>query len=261
MRAMAPAPVGRSNPTSRSHPGRGWLGGGGRAKPAPPPRVAAVDPARLPPLHAPIELHLLDGTVLTSRVMGREPGSAGVPLVDFLDAPRSRSGGAVTGWALLGERVDLQWGHEEWVEVYPAEVSEVLDPMPALEVRYLGPPTRRNRRKEPRSAAHVRVRLEGAELGGPLARGFASITRDISPSGVRVFTPDVLETGQVLSAQFILDDEPPLIGTVRVLRCDTAPSVYRGYDGVDVVLMWDPALTGAALARWALYCRRHRWDY
>lgn len=261
MRTMAPAPLGPSDPASRLHTGHRWLGGGGRAKPAPARGVAAVDPAQLPPVHAAIEMHLLDGTVLTSRVMGREGGTPSAPLVDFLDAPRSGGGGAVTGWALLGERVDLQWGHEEWVETYPVEVREVLDPLPALEVRYLGPPTRRNRRSEPRSAAHVRVRLASVESDGPLARGFSSITRDIAPSSVRVFTPDVLETGHVLSAQFTLDEEPPLVGTVRVLRCHTAPSTYRGYDGVDAVLAWDPALSGAALARWTLYCRRHRWDY
>ncbi len=258
---MAPAPVGPSDRASHAGVSRAWFSGNGRPKRTPSARVEVLNPGQLPPVHATIALHLLDGTVLTSRVMAREGGTPGESVVDFLDAPRSVGGGAVTGWALVGERVDLQWGHEEWVETYPVEVREVLDPLPALEVRYLGPPRRHNRRSDLRSAAHVRVRLESVGADGPLARGFASITRDISPSSVRVFTPEVLETGRVLSAQFTLDEEPPLVGTMRVLRCHTAPSTYRGYEGVDAVLMWDPALTGAVLARWVLYCRRHRWDY
>ncbi len=261
MSTMAPAPVGPSDRVSRARAGRAWFGNGARPKPAPAARVVALDLAQLPPVHATIEVHLLDGTVLTSRVMAREGGTPGVPLVDFLDAPRSGGGGAVTGWALLGARVDLQWGHEEWVETYPVEVREVLDPLPALEVRYLGPPSRRNRRSEPRSAAHVRVRLETVEQDGSAGRRFASVTRDISPSSVRVFTPGVLASGRLVSAQFALDEEPPLVGTLRVLGCYPAPTTYRGYDGVDAVLTWDPPLSGPCAARWALYCRRHRWDY
>lgn len=258
---MAPAPVGPSDRARGARVGRAWFGGGGRPQPAPAARVVVWDPAQLPPVHAIIELHLLDGTVLTSRVMAREGGTPGVPLVDFLDAPRNGGGGAVTRWALVGERVDLQWGHEEWVETYPVEVREVLDPLPALEVRYLGPSSRHNRRSEPRSAAHVRVRLDRVARDGSLIRGFASVTRDISPSSVRVFTPDVLASGQLLSAQFALDEEPPLVATLRVLACYPAATTYRGYDGVDAVLTWDPPLSGPSAARWALYCRRHRWDY
>lgn len=258
---MGPSPRGRAEGAGRAPATRGWFGGGGRLKAPPPPRGVPVAPGQLPPVHAAIELHLVDGTVLTSRVMRREGGALGAPWVDFLDAPRSAGGGAVTGWALLGELVALQWGHEEWVETYQVEVREVLDPLPALEVRYMGPPSRRNRRSEPRSATHVRVRLAAVDPGGPLARGFASITRDIAPSSVRVFTPDVLVPGQVLAARLTLDEEPPLAGTMVVVRCHTERTTYRGYDGVDAVLRWAPPLDAADAARWALYCRRHRWDY
>lgn len=247
--------AGVQGPPSPERFPRSWFGGRGRRGRTPPGRLVAVDPQALPPVHAAIELHLPDGSMLSSRVMARQPGP-----VDYLDAPRTAGGGAVAGWALLGERVELQWGHDELVEAYPVEVREVLAPLPALEVRYLGAPARRNRRGEPRAEAHVRVRLTSADPGGPLARGFASITRDISLSGVRVFTPDPLAPGDALVGQFSLDEDPPLSGTLVVLRCVGASS-YRGYEGWDAVLRWNPPLAGTDATRWALYCRRHRWDY
>lgn len=249
-----------ADPPSPGRPVRSWLGGRGRSPRGPEERPAAVDPEMLPPVHAGIELHLPDGGVLSSRVMGREPRSGEAP-VDYLDAPRSAGGGTVVGWALLGARVELQWGHDEWVDAYPVEVREVLEPLPALEVRYLGPPHRRNRRHELRAAAHVRVRLTRVDARGLLGRGFASITRDISPSGARAFTPEALAEGDVLQAEFALDEEPPLAGTLSVIRCGSEPTGYRGYDGWDAVLRWDPPLEGSDMARWVLFCRRHRWDY
>jgi hypothetical protein len=220
--------------------------------------VGRPDPGELPPVRTRVELALGDGTVLSTRILAREGAAQAVR--DYLDAPRSPAGVATTGFLTPQEPVVLSWGHEDWVDQFPVAVTEVMDPLPALEVLYLGPGRRVNRRAVARSSAHVRVRLRRLDDGVP--RGwFQSVTRDISPAGARVFFPAPMAPGTVLAAEFTLDESPAFAATLKVRRLSSEPSEYRGYEGTDAVIVFDPVLTGADEARWSLYCRRHRWDY
>jgi len=210
-----------------------------------------------PPVKASVQVGLADGTQYETRIVLRRDG------LDYLDALKDDNNRTVAGWTLADDTLLLYWGQDEVLNRYPVHVREVLDPIPALEVEYLAPPTKHNRRRQARSYARVKmvfVRLDLPETVEKVERGpFETITRDISLAASRFFTPRVLTPGEMLDVTMHLDDGP-MRATMRVLRTSRYPTEYRRRDGYDAVGLWDPELLDPERARWLLYFRKHRWD-
>jgi hypothetical protein len=203
----------------------------------------------LPPVKALVQVELPDGSRYDTRVVMRRSAQ------DYLDALRDAHGSTVTGWALSGRRLTLLWGRDGAVWRYPIQVHEVLEPFPALAVVYLGPPSRNNRRREPRALVRVRMTI----LSEPPSTPIDTITRDVSYSAVRFFTPRLMAAGDHVAAAFFLDDGP-LTAPLRVLRVTRHITSYRHQAGHDAVALFDPPLTAGERARWLALCRaRQAW--
>jgi hypothetical protein len=203
----------------------------------------AVDPALLPPVKSAVQVRAADGRLWATRVALRDGGR------DYLDAPRAADGRPAPAPDVRA-RYLLVWGAGDTALAYPIRVVEVLPPLGAWVIRYEAPPTRVNRRREVRLAAAWPLRLIG-----PDGRPFDTVTRDVSPSAVRAFTPQPLPPGVRLLAVLTLPDGRHLAATVQVHRIAAALSHWRGAAGQDVVLRFDPPLAGEAQALWRRACQ------
>lgn len=220
-------------------------------------KPSEVPESERPPVKATVQVGLHDGTQYETRIVLRRDG------LDYLDALKDDLNRTMTGWTLTGGDLALYWGRDEFLFRFPIRVREVLDPLPALEVEYVGPPSRHNRRRQARSYARIQmqfVRKGVAQDVDKLERGpFDTISRDISLAAIRFFTPRVLKPGEAIDVTVPLDDGP-LSATMRVLRTGRTPTEYRRRDGYDAVGLWDPELIDPERTRWLLYFRKHRWD-
>lgn len=186
---------------------------------------------------------------------------------DFLDAPRSSTGTIVT--LPVDGRVFLEWGSGSYVYRFAIRIEEVLDPLPSLKVSYQSQPTRRNRRQQWRAKVNVSGRYhiyeesldlpESATLSKP--SWIRTMTRDVSYSAVRFFTPDVLTPGTPLAVEWHLAQGQVFTKTMAVVHMVGGESHYRGLEGHDVVARWSPPLIDAGAQQWQSFCDTHRYDY
>ncbi|MBX5467924.1 MAG: hypothetical protein K6U14_10620 [Firmicutes bacterium] len=225
------------------------------------PSPGVLAPEDLPPVKAAVEIEWQPGPEMPveryqSRIILRDGG------YDYLDALRTAAGEVVAGWTLVGRPLNLLWGRENYLYRYPITVEEVLEPLPALRVTYLGLPRRHNRRREWRSNTKVVGQIRLAEVTDQDRRGrpMQTVSRNISYSAVRFFSRFRLEPGTVLETEWRLAPGEVLRATMRVLRTVPGPSQYQGWEGVDVVALWDPPLSSPAREQWKAFCDRHRWD-
>lgn len=223
---------------------------------------AQVPDSVLPPVKAPVQVKIAEDQTYDSRIIMRRDG------FDYLDALRDRKGTTANAWTAIGETALLLWGHDEYLEQYAIEIREVLDPIPAFEVRYISAPRRTNRRQEARAYAHARLYYRLTPPPGPEnvdpqddERPVESITRDIALRSVRLFTPDPLPPGQIIYVTVMLDDGASLSHSMKILRSSRERTEYRRYEGVDAVAFWDPPLSPEQHRQWLAYFRKHRWDY
>lgn len=223
------------------------------------PGVLATD---LPPVKAAVEIEWQPGPDLPveryqSRIVLRDQAG-----YDYLDALRTAEGQVVAAWSLVGQPLSLLWGRENFLYRYPITVEEVLEPLPALRVTYLGPPRRHNRRREWRSNTKVvgQFVVVGAQPNTPRARPVFTVSRNISYSAMRFFSRFRLEPGTLLEVEWKLGPKETLKATMRVLRTVPGPTMYQHHEGVDVVACWDPPLDSPLREQWKAFCDRHRWD-
>ncbi|MCL4522203.1 MAG: PilZ domain-containing protein [Firmicutes bacterium] len=245
-------------------------------------RRKAADPSRalstaqsgdhLPPVKSVVQVSFQDThggsqpkAVYFSRIVLRKGD------VDYLDAMRDDHGEVTNAWGDTGSVVRLWWGQNEHLWEYPIEIREVLDPVVALEVLYLGPARRHNRRREARAKTQVPARFqllldpadeEPADLSAaPPTPTQPSITRDISYSGVRFFSPQLINPGTMLRLEVSLDSETSwLTHSAEVLRSAKALVPFQASSGYDVVSLWNPPLENEALDRWTQFFNQHRYD-
>lgn len=184
-------------------------------------------------------------TPYLSRIILRQ-----TPL-DYLDAMRHPDGDRpVDAQLARGREALLRWGDGIHLLEYRIRVRNVIDPIPALEVEYLSEPVRRNRRNEVRSPATVVGFILPADEKDAPER---TITRDISPSGLRFFSRTPYAPGQVVTLSLDLGSRGWLTHPVRVVRCDPAERSYRGVPGHDIGAVFSPPLETDDAERWMAY--------
>ncbi|MCY0907039.1 MAG: hypothetical protein OWR62_01470 [Sulfobacillus thermotolerans] len=224
---------------------------------APSPGIAD---ALKPPLQSFVSLQTLDepqAQTWTSRLIRRDG------VYDYLDALRDRRGDVVQGWSLQGQPMRLYWGQDRYLWQYKVQIIMVLDPLPAVQVTYLEPPVRTNRRREWRSddnGYHMRGRVQVCEdVGVAETSAWTTVSRDFSYSGIRFFSPMVLPIGSHVTTQWQWDQPGEFQGRLQIVRLDTGRAQYREAEGVNVVGLWDPALEGEQANAWQAFCLHHRY--
>lgn len=222
-------------------------------------------PDPLPPVKALVTVELqangeMHGGVFSSRIAMREDG------FDYLDALKSPSGDVISGWMLIGQSVYLMWGKENVMYRYQVSVQEVLEPIAAMRVTYLAPPKRHNRRKEWRSNTTIsgRFRVENPTTSETTPteranRPMVTISRSISYSSMRFFSPSRLKPGTRILANWNLTDDDGMEAVMRV-QFIAGKSVFQGREGFDIVAMWDPPLEDPVKSQWKAFCDDHWYD-
>lgn len=220
----------------------------------------------LPPLKTPITLDYRParpGAELTrcsTRIIAREAPS------DWLDALRAPSGPVAV--PKLGDLAWLLWGDGDMLYRYRVRVEEIAQPIPAVRVRYLGPPDVIERRQERRSPVNITGRFhiqdsngEGLELLGTAAvpRPWQTMTRDVGYSSIRFYTPESMGAGVHLATEWDLDSDHMLAWPMVVVRTLPGESVYRAIPGYDVVALWESPLPPAEQTVWRRFCDEQRY--
>lgn len=231
----------------------------------------AVPLEDLPPVKASIEIEHRppsgDGLMerYSSRIVMRDEA------FDYLDAMRASSGDIVMGWTLVGSEVNLLWGKDSYLYRFKVMVDEVLDPLPALRVTYLGPARRHNRRHEWRSNTKLTGKFtmvvdenpepDGVNEESPTAsRQYVTISRNISYSAIRFYSRHRMKPDTRITVEWKLPDGGTFHGTMRIVGTLPDITVYQGAEGRDVVALWDPVLESPALDQWKAFCDSHRYD-
>ena len=223
--------------------------------------VQSLEP--LPPIQAELTLDYRPPfsddlyTRYTTRVLRREGGA------DWLDALRAPTGAVVAPRA--GHAAWLLWGEDQVLWRYAVQILEVLQPVPVIRIRYTSAPERINRRQEWRSRAKIPgecslTPLTIADDPVPLPRMWKTMTRDVTYSTLRFYTPEWLEPGRRLDTVWHIEPGTLFQASVIVIHTRQGVSVYRSIPGHDVIARWDPLLTDDALQRWRTVCDRHRHD-
>ena len=214
----------------------------------------SIDP--LPPVKAGVKVSFPEvdaNEMFTSRIVLRDD------TFDYLDALRTESGVLVGQWFARGSNARMWWGSGGYFLVYPIHIHEVLSPIPALAVLYRGQPRTHNRRREARANAHLRAKFTSSQKGGP-PPGCISVTRNISFSGVRFFSPAALDAETIIEISVDADGQW-FTNTAKVLHSQVSEKPFRQVFGYDVVGLWDPPLTDTAqVAQWKALLYAHRFD-
>lgn len=192
-----------------------------------------------------------------TRILMRE-GAA-----DYLDALRSSTGAIVVPEA--GKEAYLRWGSSDYLYRFRVRIEEVLQPVPTVRIAYLEAPERVNRRREWRSPAKIGGRFSiiawqwtdrGAVASDPYY--IRTMSRDISPSAVRFYSPDILRPDTQIIAAWQVGPDYAVEGTMTVLRTLPEPSTFREIAGYDVVALWTPPLQSLDRNLWTATARQHR---
>ncbi len=211
-----------------------------------------------PPVQSVVSLESTDSDpeTWTSRLIRRD-GS-----YDYLDALKDARGQVLQGWTLQGSPMVLHWGKDRFLWKYTVRVVLVMDPLPSMQVVYLAPPIRTNRRSEWRSedtGYHMRGRVNVCGDAGPVApSAWTSVSRDFSFSAVRFFSPVVLVPGCHVQTEWQWDQAGVFRGSLMIVRRDPGRVQYREAEGVNLVGVWDPPLTSELAGTWQAFCLRHR---
>lgn len=223
-----------------------------------------IPSASLPPVKALVQVSFQDThqgaepkAVYSSRIVLRKHG------VDYLDALRDRHGEPTNAWGDTGLTVRLWWGYQQHLLEYPIEICEVLDPIPSLEVAYLGPPRQHNRRHQARAdtKAPVRFRVVLEHQDSGVTTPQLSVTRNISYAGVRFFSLQKHAPDTILWLEVTLDTTATRLSHhVSVLRSSLSALPFQGSNGYDIMAQWNPPLEGDELGQWKDFFDRHRYD-
>ncbi len=201
---------------------------------------------------------MIDDTLLFTRILRQTAHEW------LLDAPRSKTGTVAV--VSLGP-ASLQWftARQRWT--MSIIIQHVWDPVPLVLMIPQEPAVRTAGRREPRCALPLTGYLYTAydprdktAAAGTLSSAqddgaifYPAVVRDASPSGVRCGTPAPVTPNQRLTALWHLAYEPPLMGRMQVLALRPPNPPDRDQAGQDVILLWDPMLTGPDLTRWIRY--------
>ncbi len=232
--------------------------------------LVVIDQAQLPPVKTVVQISFQDThggaepkAVYFSRIVMRRRG------FDYLDAMRDQHGEVTNAWGDTGSQVRLWWGQDHHLWEYPIRIEEVLEPVVALEVAYLGPARRHNRRQEARAHTTVPAQFHvildqdapSTDDGSPPSGSRSTETRDISYAGVRFFSPESQTPGSMIHLSVRLpEDSAWFSASAQVLRCTKSIVLFGGKAGYDVVSLWSPPLEGETLDRWTQFFNQHRYD-
>lgn len=209
----------------------------------PPPAVKTMVEIRIDDPDAPL--------VAYSRIVGRE-GTA-----DFLDALKGPDGQVLASRDLVGRRARMAYGDaSRWFSV-PVEITEMLDPLPLLEIRYLGAPRPLERRESGRIPAAARGVLRWVSARG--VRELTFVTRDVAPGGVRVVVTEAVDVGQRVEVRLAIASAGEFRAVGTILRATTETTRAGDRLRREVVVRWDQGWSDEDAARWLGHCTAQRW--
>ncbi|MBX5467486.1 MAG: PilZ domain-containing protein [Firmicutes bacterium] len=130
-----------------------------------------------PRLRARVGVELGEGVHLSTRVLKHRWRG------EWLDAPRAATGEVVDLAGVRGGRATLWWVEAAVRWAAPVRLEAVWDPVPIVEVRYLGPAAPAERRRAPRY--RVQWAATWRLLDEPGGRDWPTLIEDLSREGAR----------------------------------------------------------------------------
>lgn len=204
-------------------------------------------------MHSPltIEVHIHDGQppiLYASEIVRREP------TYDVLGPLRAAKVCPLNPLPGVAYSATALYGYQEYFYRYPMELFFLQD---EWRLHYVAPFIRQNRRAEVRSTIPLYGQfwiVQGSQNLGP----FDTVSRNISYSAIRFFTPKILKPQSVIRCAWQLPAKKQITHTMQLLRTMATMTTWHNMDGWDAIGLWHPALPEDVAKSWRLLCDRNR---
>lgn len=177
------------------------------------------------------------------------------PTYDVLGALRAAKVRPLNALPGVAYSATVLYGYQEYFYRYPIELFFQQD---EWRLHYVAPFVRQNRRAEVRSVIPLYGQFWIRQNHSPEIGPFDTVSRNISYSAIRFFTPKILKPQSVIRCVWQIPGQKQLDHTMQILRTMPAMTTWHNRDGWDAVGLWHPALPDAVAKSWRLLCDRNR---